>query len=199
MTAEKEARPINELARRVLQNVQISSPTSNQIKKSIPDLRGIPERYRQARLADFDGIKVDWNKGGFFLSGPTGIGKTHLATAILVDRIKDQEWLWISVPELMLRIRSSFDAKSETSEMQVVDRYSKVPLLLLDDLGAEKRSDYSVSTFYLILSNRINRMRETIVTTEMGLDRIHRWQPRIASRLASFQKIKLPDVDRRMK
>ena len=107
--------------------------------------------------------------------------------------------LWITAPEILANIRSTYTAKSKTTELEIMKRYSDVGLLLIDDLGAEKKTDWSLSAFYSILSNRINYMKYTIVTTNLSLEELHKWEPRIASRLGSFQVINLTGKDWRVK
>jgi len=188
---------------------------------------GIPARYRGARLKDFPDLdegSIDWSRGGFFLQGNPGIGKTYLAAALAARRLRqDHPWTlaqiqepdghdenvqtviyaedtvgWISAPELLLKIRATFGGSATETEAQVVQRYVGFRLLVLDDLGAERVTDWSASTLYLIISKRDAELRDTIITSNASIGDIAKWEPRIASRVASMATIKLPDVDRRL-
>jgi DNA replication protein DnaC len=171
---------------------------------------GIPKLYHGATVEDFEGVNLDpaleqlEAGGGVFLSGGTGIGKTHCAAALALERL---QWLatntgydfrWVRCPDLLMEIRGTYRQGASDTEAAVVTRARKVRLLVLDDLGAEKMTDWSVSALYAILSGRVDECRATIVTSNLGLRAINDWEPRIASRLASFHTVKLSDRDRRV-
>jgi DNA replication protein DnaC len=154
------------------------------------------------------------------LSGGPGTGKTHLAVAIFrylateghIDNGKDWFWykgnsfrlgdftgLFISVPELLADIRSTYnDPKKD--EQQLIERITSVDYLILDDLGAEKSTEWSISTLYLIIDKRYRAMNPTIVTTNLSIDEIGQGlSRRIASRLSSGKVITIKAPDYRMK
>lgn len=172
----------------------------------------IPAEYLDARLSDFDCLPhVDWSKYGFFLDGVTGIGKTHLATALAKEYFKPTHpntiigpgneyrdpMIWISSGELLCRIRSSFSRKTGETEHDILKEMYRYKIMLLDDLGAEKTTDFSAATLYSIIAGRRNKRRITIVTTNQTIESINDWEPRIASRLGEMATIALPKTDRR--
>jgi DNA replication protein DnaC len=188
----------------------------------------IPAKYKNANLGDFKGVDVsgvskgipslkEFNDGGYpkeidaiaalgdglFLTGSAGIGKTHFAAALskayLPALVKDDyfNFVWVRSPDLLMHIRSSYNGGKE-SESRIVESYRQVGLLVIDDFGAEKVSDWSLSALYSILAGRIDDCRPTIVTSNLGLRDIDAWEPRIASRLAAFSTISLPKQDRRL-
>lgn len=137
------------------------------------------------------------------LTGQTGCGKTHLAVSmmrefIVKSTVKFDDGtavFFITVPELLLEIRQSFN-NPNTSEGSVVEKYSRAPFLILDDLGAEKTTEWAESTLYLIIDRRNRNMKWTIVTTNLSLKEIeNNLGARIASRLSDMKiiNIKLPD------
>jgi DNA replication protein DnaC len=152
------------------------------------------------------------NKSGVILSGKTGCGKTHLGVAMLRHIVETSEelfkehlfyekpeGLFASVSELLLEIRSSFK-KSDDSELELVEKYTAVPLLLLDDLGAEKATEWVESTLYVIIDRRNRDMKWTIVTSNLGLEEIEQHLgARIASRLSDMKVVKLNLPDWRKK
>lgn len=183
----------------------------------------IPEQYRTARISDFPGVaglksnEQDWDSFGYCLRGKPGIGKTHLACALAISllhpahpetlaRKNVEEWetyasdsiRFVSTPELICRLRSTFRDGAKESEYDIVTEYKRCKVLILDDLGAEKRSDYSASSLYAIISGRRNAHLFTIVTTNQTLNEINEWEPRIASRLGEYTTIKLEGNDRRL-
>jgi DNA replication protein DnaC len=131
------------------------------------------------------------------LRGPTGCGKTHLAISIIKKQCGNS--IFITVPDLLLKIRSSFNGGAETED-GIIAEYSSVPVLVLDDLGAEKTSEYSITTLYIILDRRIRECRQTIITTNLTQQEIEKtFGARIASRLSGMENIKINMPDYRKK
>ena len=82
--------------------------------------------------------------------------------------------------------------------MEVFREFTEYRTLILDDLGAEKQTDFSAATLYAILARRRNLQRLTIVTSNQTLQEINAWEPRLASRLGEFSTVRLPNIDRRI-
>ena len=184
--------------------------------------RGVGGIFLGARLSDF---KADIHKvveNGSFITGPRGIGKTHLLAAIMRQEIIKTEPIKIndfrdlprysgpylddfplitSVPELLLEIRSTFGTNKDVSELEIIKKYSEHPILFLDDLGAEKDTSWSVSTLYLLINRRYEEDLKTYITSNLNLDQIaDRLDDRIASRIAGMCEIlKIEGPDRRLK
>lgn len=149
------------------------------------------------------------------LTGPAGTGKTHLAVAIFRELVRNRtikveperwsgEWIrsawFITVPDLLLLIRQAFNNDNDFTEADVVNKFAKVKYLLLDDLGAEKTTEWSITTLYTIIDQRYRNMRPTIVTTNLTIDQIgSQISDRIASRLSSGKIIKINAPDYRKK
>jgi DNA replication protein DnaC len=120
---------------------------------------------------------------GLLLMGPCGVGKTHLAFVALKRIVsRGHSGVFYDYRELLKKIQDSYNPESESTEMSVLDPVLKVDVLLLDDIGAGKSSDWVRETVGHILNSRYNERRATIMTTnyldkEMA-DRL-REQPRI--------------------
>lgn len=107
---------------------------------------------------------------GLYIEGTNGTGKTHLAAAIALQLIGEGiPVICKTSSDLLLDIKKSFD-DSSVSEAQVLDVYKKVDLLIIDDLGKEQCSDWSMSTLYSILNDRYEDMKPTIVTTNYNAE-----------------------------
>ena len=171
----------------------------------------VPPLYLESSERTFTGINLKAQEraeatknGGIFLTGATGTGKTTLGTAIFVQKFrdvigKDYGALWTTMGNILADIRNTYQQGSNETEKDIMKKYSEYPLLFIDDLGAEKVSDWSISALYSILSTRINYMRYTIVTSNLSLSDINNWEARIASRLAGLQVHIMAGSDRRVK
>lgn len=132
-------------------------------------------RRAQAQLPDCqryaDNFAYHRARGdGLYIEGTNGTGKTHLAAAIALQLIGEGiPVICKTSSDLLMDIKKAFD-RPEVRESEVLDVYKKVELLIIDDLGKEQCSDWSMSTLYSILNDRYEDMRPTIVTTNYNAE-----------------------------
>jgi DNA replication protein DnaC len=110
------------------------------------------------------------DKGLFFVGRP-GVGKTHLAVAMLKAVVveKGARGIFYDTRELLRVIRSTYNPLVQTAEMDVLRPVMTADLLVLDDLGAEKPSEWVDETLNLIVNTRYNERRPTLFTSNYEL------------------------------
>ena len=104
---------------------------------------------------------------GILFMGPQGIGKTHLAVAIIkkLMRQKSIECLFCTFPELLKEIQNSYNPVSQTSELSLLAPILETEVLVLDELGAQNPSSWVRDTVGYVLNYRYNENKVTILTT----------------------------------
>lgn len=139
-------------------------------------------------LKTFQGNNHDHPGKGLLMTGREGTGKTHLAVAILKEVIaKGYRGLYWNVPELFLELRRRMDDSSVENEADLFDTARRVDLLVLDDLGAERTSEYVLDRLYVLINRRYEDDSATIITSNKSLAELkQQLSPRIASRIAEM-------------
>ncbi|MGB2752567.1 MAG: ATP-binding protein [Pyrinomonadaceae bacterium] len=103
---------------------------------------------------------------GLLLMGDVGVGKTHLAVSI-VKLLKDNGFkcLFYEFGALLKEIRDSYNPNTLSSELAILAPVLNVEILVLDELGASKPTDWVRDTLYHIINSRYNQNKTTIFTT----------------------------------
>jgi DNA replication protein DnaC len=117
---------------------------------------------------------LDGNLGegrGLWIFGGTGTGKTTLGMLISKAAIEAGKSVAIySLPKLLARIRRTYDSEpGGDSYLSLFEQLTSVDLLHIDDLGAEKRSDWVLEQLYSLVNERYEAQRSTLVTTNLEL------------------------------
>jgi len=104
---------------------------------------------------------------GLFFEGQPGVGKTHLAVAVLKDVVQKSgaRGLFYDTRDLLRVIRSTYDPSIRTTELEILRPVMTADLLVLDDIGAEKTSEWVEETMNLIVNTRYNERRVTLFTS----------------------------------
>ena len=103
---------------------------------------------------------------GLLLMGPCGVGKTHLTVAALRELMgRGHEVRFYDYRELLKDLQASYDPDHPISEMGVLEPVLKTEVLLIDDIGASKPSQWALDTIGHILNKRYNDKLATLLTT----------------------------------
>ena len=104
---------------------------------------------------------------GLLFSGDNGVGKTHLAVSVLRELYtsKGARGEFWDFHELIREIKNSYNPETRTTELQVLAPVVETDILLLDDLGAWKMTDWMNDTLFFILNSRYMAKRATVITT----------------------------------
>jgi len=167
---------------------------------------GVPPKYLTAssenlQVDKYKKIISGYEDGGLFMWGSAGSGKTYVAVCIMKKLLEQgKSIIFRSVPRLLLEIKDTFNGQ-EYSDKELIEYYSRHDYLLLDDLGAEKCTDWVLQTLYMIIEYRDSHLKPTIITSNLSLDEIrHKLSDRISSRIAGMcEVIKLNEEDLRLK
>lgn len=123
-------------------------------------------------------------EGWLLLMGTHGSGKTHLAVAIAQQRISHGEVVFFAfVPDLLDHLRGTFNPGNPIEYDQLFEQVKSVPILILDDLGAESSTPWAQEKLYQIVVHRHNARLATVITTYLTMEDIETSHPRMASRL----------------
>jgi DNA replication protein DnaC len=114
-----------------------------------------------------DGYPATTEGHGLLLTGSIGIGKTHLAVGILQSLIveKGVHGLFCDYRELLKEIQHSYNPQVLTTELDILRPVFDAEVLVLDELGASKPTEWVWDTVAHILNTRYNDKRTTIITT----------------------------------
>lgn len=144
----------------------------------------IPRRYRECTLRSYRPEKGNGSQlrafnyayrlvaeypavdRGLLFTGTVGVGKTHLAAAILRGLVeKGVSCLFYEFGALLKEIQGAYNPVSQTTELKVLAPVYEAEVLVLDELGASKSTDWVRDTMTQIIGTRYNDRKLTIFTT----------------------------------
>lgn len=160
---------------------------------------GAPERYwdpetyesleqKPWNVRGFKAVEafVEGRINGILFTGRAGTGKTILACKAMYY----SEWdtaKFESVPRLLTKLKDGFNSKQAPANLSIVKDLKRHDILVLDDLGAEKTSDWTAEVLYLIINERYEANKKLIVTTNCKPSELsQRLGDRVLSRLAEM-------------
>lgn len=149
---------------------------------------GVGKRFKNRRFETFETEDRNWaayerckqfcdnytaDSTGVLITGGYGTGKTHLAAAIIAEMVKkDVAGAFVVVPDLLRAIRRSFNEKGNLDLQKLFETVKTAELLVLDDLGAEKASDWVREQLFMLINARYENLLPTIITTNSSLEEL---------------------------
>lgn len=160
---------------------------------------GIPERYCRCSFKSFSTANADegerhqllaaksrceryvdeflteegrFTEQGLLFTGPNGVGKTHLSVAVLsllIERYRVRA-VFADCTALIHRLQNTFEPGSPRAKREVLDPILHSEILLLDDLGAQKSTEWVNEILYLVLNERYSSRLPTLVTTNLRME-----------------------------
>jgi DNA replication protein DnaC len=183
--AQARARGVNQTLPPRYRSVSFDAPPVSDMARDPRTRKAV-----EAIAAFVENLDANLEAGrGLWLMGDVGTGKTTLAMLVSRHAVSSGATVAIySLPRLLARIRRTYDADPrEDSYLGFFERLTSVDLLHVDDLGAEKRSDWVLEQLYAIVDERYQSRRAVVVTTNLGPDDLEeQLGPRIVSRLTEM-------------
>ena len=179
---------------------------------------GVPKKFRIAEVDKEDSRLWNFFEGkSYYVHGRTGTGKTYLASALLVKKAREYleknivDYLdknplirsrFVFMPDLFIEIRGSFNRSDKPSEEEILRKYRNISCLVLDDIGAEKSSDWALEIFESLIDYRNREEKQTVFTSNLSIEKLaDKLGDRIASRVTEMCKgniIEIKGKDRRL-
>ena len=119
------------------------------------------------------------------LYGNHGTAKSHLLEAIGREMLAQQHWIkYVFAPDMLDALRETYDEESKLTFEQVYELYSLPEVLLLDDLGAEKATEWTIEKLTRLVDQRIRNGNRLVVATNLNVESMaEKLSPRLADRL----------------
>jgi DNA replication protein DnaC len=155
------------LGSRLSESMTFDSFTKGAAGATAAQRRSLSEAHAAAK------VFAEHPSGWLYLAGPTGVGKTHLAAAIVSETIaQGREVLFRFVPDLLDDLRRSYGPAGGKSFDNIFSQVRDVDVLVLDDFGAEASTAWAEEKLYQLIVRRHDAMMPTVFTSRTALETI---------------------------
>ncbi len=167
-----------------LEEVMRCTCFKKQVKDILYDEARIPKHYQRCDLDNYEPLNQSLKaalgtargfakkypakiKSGLFFIGPCGVGKTHLSVGIIKYLLKEKgvPCLFYDFRDLLKAIQNTYSDKSNISEQAVLHPVLNKEVLVLDELGSQKMSDWVQDMLMYVINQRYNEDKITIFTS----------------------------------
>jgi DNA replication protein DnaC len=203
---------------RTVRRCQCRGPVPQSDVERLLEAARIPPRYANCELKTYipqgtiNSEEMESQRGALFLCksfvkeypnvdqgllfvGPVGVGKTHLAVALIKEliRTKVAPCLFYDFRDLLKEIQDSYNPESQRTESRILQPVHEADVLVLDELGAAKPTAWAQDTMTQIINTRYNQKRITIFTTNY-LDKPKLGEETLAERVGERLRSRLYDM-----
>jgi len=128
----------------------------------------LAHRLAATYARDFPGALADRDRTGLLLFGNVGVGKTHLAVAIAQNLLeRGFACRFADYRALLKQIQASYDPANPATEQGIVAPLLSAEVLVLDDLGVGRSTEWAQETLHYLLNHRYSHKLATILTTNL--------------------------------
>lgn len=155
-----------------LQSFQVAGDRRElSVSPTLAAARSVCRRYIDGFLQP----EGDFREAGLIFVGRPGVGKTHLAVAVLRElmQLYGVRGRFVDFTTLVHQIQATFDVSSAESKRSLLDPLRRCDVLVLDELGAQKPSAWVSEILYLVMNDRYSERRATLFTTNFSLEPSH--------------------------
>lgn len=149
--------------KRTVENFRAESPEQEKAKESV-------RRYLLARDEMFK------RGAGVIMAGNPGTGKTHLACAIGNAVMQSGKTvLFITVPAMLRKIRSSYRSDAKTTEQGEIDSLRDIDLLIIDEIGVQRGTESEEHLIFEVINERYSCFKPTVLISNLNTDGIKKY------------------------
>jgi DNA replication protein DnaC len=188
---------------KIAKAIQISHFSPNHRNAKLSDLRDNETLYRTCKMYIENWLKIKKEGLGYYFWGNVGAGKTY-TTAVLANELMREhfvEVLFLKMPEAVAQIKKTFGSEKNDPAKKLFEKMCKVELLILDDLGIEKVSEWLADEIYQVMEYRTSHYMPMIITSNQSLGDLGKiYREQVSSRINGCSKsIHFTQKDRRHK
>ncbi len=176
--AEEKAREKEAKRREKVKELQeYAGLAARDISRTFDNFTETPENRKALKTARLysqrviDGTVLQLPQNSLYIYGNYGTGKTHLAAAIANEAIANgKQVVYTRFGELCRDVKRAYESKAKEGEDNILRKYKTCFLLVLDDLGKEKITDWSLALLFELIDSRYRDMLPTVITANYSVE-----------------------------